>query len=269
MTSVLKYEAEGGILTLTLNRPEAHNALNPELLCRLVDALRDFESDPSLRVAILTGAGERAFCAGGDLGATLPLLSGDRRPADEWDQRLLDDPAVRTIAPLREEPLAKPVIAAVNGLCMAAGAEILLGTDIRIAAGHATFAWLEVRRGLIPFAGSLVRLPRHIPYCRAMELLLTGEAIDAREAERLGLVNHVVPAGEVLALARKIAARIAANGPVAVREIRRAVMQSAGIPLEEGFRLEDDGYRAVMATEDAREGPRAFMEKRAPVYRGK
>jgi enoyl-CoA hydratase len=269
MTSLLKYEVQDAIVTITFNRPDVHNALNPEMLCRLVDALNAFDQDPRLRVAILTGAGTEAFCAGGDLGKTLPLLSGESKPIDKWDQRLLDDPTVRTISPLRDAPISKPVIAAVNGFCMAAGAEILLGTDIRIAAEHARFAWPEVRHALIPFAGTAVRLPSNIAYCQAMELLLTGDAIDAQTALRIGLVNHVVPGEQVLPKARKIAAKIAANGPIAVQEIKRMAIQSVGLSLEQKFLLEDKSYDTVMATGDAREGPRAFMEKRVAVYRGK
>lgn len=269
MTSVLTQDIQGEVLTITLNRPEVRNSLDPELLCRLVDALDAFEADAQLRVAILTGAGTQAFCAGGDLGKTLPLFTGDRQPEDEWDRRALDDPRVRTIAPLREQPLSKPVIAAVNGVCMAAGAEMLLGTDVRIAASHAKFAWPEARHALIPFAGSLARLPRQISYAQAMELLLTGDTIDAEQALRLGIVNHVAPAEQLMPRAKQIAQRIAANGPLAVREIKRVIAQSSGLPLEEAFGLEDDGYRKVVASEDAREGPRAFMQKRAPVFHGK
>src|SRR5690606_18780313 len=147
--------------------------------------------------------------------------------------------------------------------------EILLGTDIRIAADHARFAWPEVRRALIPFAGTLVRLPRHIPYCQAMELLLTGDMIDADEARRMGLVNHVVPGDQVLPLARKIAKKMASVGPVAVREVKRMAFMADGLSLEEGFRLEDASCGKVGSTGDAREGPRAFIEKRQPTYRGK
>ncbi|MFZ6645918.1 enoyl-CoA hydratase/isomerase family protein [Undibacterium sp. TJN25] len=269
MTSVLKYEVEGSIATLTLNRPEVHNALDPELLCRFVDALADFDRNPQLRVAIITGAGAQAFCAGGDLGSTLPLLTGDRTPQNAWEQRLLDDPAVKTIAPLRERPINKPVIAAVNGLCMAAGAEIMLGTDIRVIAEHATVAWPEVRRGLIPFAGSLVRLSRHIPYCHAMELLLTGCVISAADALRMGLVNHVVPGEQVMTRAMEIAQKIAANAPLAVQQIKRVAIQADGSTLAAGFQMEEEGFRTVMGSADAREGARAFMEKRAPAYTGK
>jgi len=268
MSALLLSEASEGVLTLTLNRPEAHNALSPELICRLVDALDAFEADPGLQVAILTGAGTRAFCSGGDLGRTLPLFSGHRSPEDDWDRRLLDDPRTRALAPLREEPLSKPLIAAVNGVCVAAGAEMLLGTDIRIASSNASFGWPEARHALIPFAGTLARLPRQIPYCQAMELLLTGGTIDAERALSLGLINRVVPPEQVLPEARRIARQIAANGPLAVREIKRVARAAIGLPLDAGYALEDDSYRAIMDSADAKEGPLAFMEKRKPVFRG-
>ena len=208
----LRYDKRGAVATITFDRPEARNALTPEMICRLADAVRDFAADDALRVAILTGSGDKAFCAGGDLGLTLPLMTGARAPADDWDRRVLGDPLVAAASQLRGFPLDKPVIAAVNGACLAAGTEILLGTDIRIAAEHASFGLPEVTRGLVPFAGSMVRLPRQMPWCQAMELMLTGSTIAASEALRIGLVNHVVAAGDVMAKAQEIAERIARTG---------------------------------------------------------
>jgi enoyl-CoA hydratase len=146
---------------------------------------------------------------------------------------------------------------------------MVLGTDIRVAAAHASFGLPEVQRALIPFAGSTVRLPRQIPYALAMELLLTGRPMNASAALRCGLVNHVVPAGQVMDKAREIASQIAANGPMAVRAVKQTVMEASGLPLEVGYRLEDRAKREVFASGDAREGPRSFMEKRAPVYAGR
>ncbi|MAO49960.1 MAG: enoyl-CoA hydratase [Pusillimonas sp.] len=269
MAPVLITDVANGVLTITLNRPEARNALSPELLCRLVDAFDAFEADASLQVAILTGAGTQAFCSGGDLGTTLPLFSGARRPADEWDQRLLNDPRVRSVAPLREDPLCKPVIAAVNGVCVAAGAEILLGTDIRIATPQAVFGWPEVKHALIPFAGTLARLPRQVSWCQAMDLLLTGEMIGAEKALQLGLINEVVASEQLLERATQIARRVASNGPLAVREIKRVAREAQDQPLADAYALEDASYKAIMGSEDAQEGPRAFMEKRKPVFRGR
>ena len=268
MTALLS-ERRDGVLLLTLNRPEARNAISPEMACRMADAFTEFAEDDTLRVAILTGAGDRAFCSGGDLQLTLPLLTGARQPETEWDRRVLEEPEVMARSALREFDLVKPVIAAINGACLAGGMESVLATDIRIAAEHATFGLPEARRALIPFAGSLVRLPRQVPYCVAMEMLLVGEAMDARAAQAAGLVNHVLPADQVLPKAWEIARKIAANGPVAVQEIKRTVLASSGRTLEEGYALEDSAKDIVMASRDAREGPRAFMEKRKPEYEGR
>jgi enoyl-CoA hydratase len=267
MTTLL-YEKTRGVATITFNRPEARNALTPEMLCRLADAIQDFAADPSLRVAVITGAGDKAFCAGGDLATTLPLLTGDRSPSDHWDRRLLEDPLTSAASSLRDYPLNKPVIAAVNGACLAAGMELMLATDIRVVADHATFGLPEVTRALIPFAGSMARLPRQVAYCHAMELLLTGDSINAAEAFRIGLVNHVVRADEVHAKAEALARKIAANGPVAVQQVKQTVLNSSGLALAQAYRLEDDAKEVVMATEDAREGPRAFIGKRSPIYVG-
>lgn len=269
MSAPIRYEKDGAVATITLDRPPARNALSPEMLCRLADALVDVESDAAVRVAILTGAGDVAFCAGGDLATTIPLLTGKRAPADAWDRRLLDDPLVASASSLREFALSKPLIAAVNGACIAAGAELLLATDIRIAATHATFAWPEVSRGVIPFAGSMVRLPRQLSYCQAMELMLTGEPIDAAEALRIGLVNRVVEASALMAVARAMALRIAANAPLAVQQVKRTVRAATGLPLADGFRLEDEAKRIIFATDDAAEGPRAFVAKRPAVFCGR
>ncbi|MCK8779442.1 enoyl-CoA hydratase-related protein [Rhizobium sp. NTR19] len=262
-------ETRDGILLLTLNRPQARNAISPEMACRLSDAFAAFAEDPDQRVCILTGAGDKAFCSGGDLALTLPLLTGARKPETEWDHRVLDDPTVMSRSALRNFELNKPIIAAINGACLAGGMETMLATDIRIAASHATFGLPEAKRALIPFAGSLVRLPRQVSYCVAMEMLLVGDSLDAESARLAGLVNYVVPPEEVLPRAWALATKIAANGPVAVSEIKRTVLASSGRTLEEGYALEDAAKDRVMATSDAREGPRAFMEKRQPAYVGR
>lgn len=269
MSAPVRMDVEGAVATITLDAPATRNALTPQMLCLLADAVKAFAGDATLRVAIITGAGDRAFCAGGDLARTLPLMSGARAPEDAWDRRLLEDPDVLAASGLRDFPLDKPVIAAINGACMAAGFELMLGTDIRLCAEHASFALPEVKRGLIPFAGSLARLPRQVPYCVAMEWLLTGEAFPAADALRMGLLNRVLPAAELMPAARALAQGIAANGPVAVRAVKRTVSGSSGRPLEEAFALENAAKAEVMASEDAREGPRAFIEKRPPVYRGR
>ncbi|CAA2109144.1 enoyl-CoA hydratase/isomerase family protein [Variovorax paradoxus] len=268
MTGDIRYEKQGHVATITLERPEARNALTPRMLCLLADAFVDFRADAQLRVAILTGAGERAFCAGGDLATTLPLMTGDRAPADDFERRMLADPLVLAASSLRDFALHKPVIAAINGACMAAGFETMLGTDIRVAAAHASFGLPEVQRALIPFAGSMVRLPRQIGHARAMEFMLTGRPMDAQAALQCGLVNHVVPPERLMEKAREIALQIAGNGPLAVQAVKQTATEANGVPLDVGYRLEDRAKKAVFASADAREGPRAFMEKRSPGYTG-
>ena len=265
----LVYEKQEHIAVITLNRPQALNALTPEMVCRMSDALLDAQADAAVRAIVLTSAGGRAFCAGGDLGTMIPLLSGDRQAQDDWDKRVLEDADVMPVSSLCDSRLRKPIIAAVTGVCVAAGAELLLGTDLRVVSEDARFAWPEVKRGLIPFAGSLSRLPRQIPHSQAMALLLTGDAIDAAQALRMGLVNEVVQSGQVLPRAMELARVIAANAPLAVAEIKHAAEASVGVSFEQALRIEKDSYRRIMATEDAREGPRAFMEKRAPRYQGR
>lgn len=267
--ATLLYEKRDGVAYLRFNRPEVHNALDPETIVRLAEAWLDFEADDEARVAIITGSGEKAFCAGADLGKLIPLYTRAREPQDEWDRKVLEDRSIRNASLMRDHPIFKPVIAAVNGFCLAGGTELLQACDIRIAAEHATFGLTEVTRAIVPGAGSMVRLARQVPWCKAMEILLVGEHMSAQEAYRIGLVNYVVPMGELMPKAEEIARKIAANGPLAVRKIKEAVIRSSGLTLEEGFKIENEVAREVMASEDAKEGPRAFMEKRAPRYTGR
>jgi enoyl-CoA hydratase len=268
-TTPIVYEKRGHIALLTINRPEARNALTPEMLCRLADALTDFKEDSQLRVAILTATGAKAFCSGGDLALTLPLLGGTRQPENDWDKRLISDPTVMQISSLRNFSLYKPVIAAINGPCLAGGMELVLGTDIRIATENSIFGLPEVTRALIPFAGSMVRLPRQISYVHAMEMLLTGKAISSSEALTYGLINKVVSETDLLKVAFDYAQVISDNGPVALQAIKETVIRTSGLSFDEGYALEDVAKQMVFATEDSVEGPRAFMEKRTPIYKGR
>ena len=265
----LIYEKREGIAYLTLNRPEKRNALSPQMVVQLAEAWRDFRDDPEARVAILTGAGDVAFSAGADLGLLIPLLSGARQPEDDWDKRVLSDQAMVRSALLRGFELYKPVIAAVNGFALAGGAEIVQATDIRLAVPEASLGLSEVKRGLTPSGGSLVRLARQIPWAKAMEILLTGEPISAQEAQRIGLVNEIVPADRLLTRAEEIARTIAENGPLAVQACKEAVIRTSGLPLEEAFLIESECGERVLASQDAIEGPRAFIEKRKAVFQGR
>ncbi len=253
----LIYEKSGPIATLTLNRPEVHNAISMDMGRGLNDALEDFEADPELRVAILTGAGERAFCAGADLKTAIPQTT-----ASSGENR--GDPTKRPLS-----GITKPIIGAVNGLALAGGTEILLGTDIRIAAEHATFGLPEPKLGLVPFAGSHVRLPQQVPWAVAMEILLIGDPISAERALQIGLVNKVVPAGELMAEARRLAERLCENGPFAVRKIKETVLAAYNLSWDEAFTVESKISAEVLASDDAKEGPIAFAQKRRPVFKGR
>jgi enoyl-CoA hydratase len=259
-------EKDGAVLTVTLNRPEKRNAINCESMCRLYDAWRELDRDDELRVAILTGKGS-TFCAGMDLAEIGKMSSG--KAENEWIARALREPALIYGAWLKTYRPTKPVILAVEGFARAGGTEILQGTDIRVAGESAVFGVTEVQRGLFPMAGSTVRLRRQIGYAVAAEMLISGDDLPARRAYELGLVNHVVPDGQALAKAREIAARISQNGPLAVKAIVATLRETETLPEAEAFAIEQRHGMAVMASEDAREGPRAFLEKRAPVFRGK
>lgn len=266
--SVVLFEVRDHVALVTINRPEARNAVSPEVAVRLAEAWERVRDDDAVRVAVVTGAGDRAFCAGADLARLIPLISGARKAEDEWDHALARDPGISDRALLREFDTVKPVIAAVNGFAIAGGMEMLQATDIRVAAEDARFGLQEVKWGLFPISGSTVRLPRQIPYGAAMEILLTGDLIDARRAYEVGLVNRVVPKEKVLESALGIADKIVGNGPIAVREIRRSARSNLGLPEKQALRQELEIGRPVFATRDAREGPRAFVEKRKPRFEG-
>jgi enoyl-CoA hydratase len=268
MPAVL-FEKRDHIAFITFNRPEVHNAYNPETLVRLAEAWQEVARDDQIRAAIVTGAGKVAFSAGADLGRLIPLFTRARQPEDEWDEKLLANRRLGDTAILRGFDLDKPIIAAINGFCIAGGMELIQACDLRVASETASFGLQEVKWAIIPAAGSLARLPRQIPYCKAMEILLTGNRIDAAEAWRIGLVNYVVPPQDVMPRALELAETIAANGPLAVRAIKQAVRRCSGRPLDEAFKIENECARPVMQSEDAKEGPRAFMQKRKPAYHGR
>jgi enoyl-CoA hydratase len=255
MPPTMRYERRDRVAIITINRPDAMNAFTAEMLRAMDAAFADFSADPELWVAILTAAGEKTFSAGMDLKEAIPLLQGgDELGYGDHTKRPFSD-------------VFKPIIAAVNGFCIAGGLEFLQGTDIRIAAEHATFGLGEVRWGIIPTGGSHVRLPRQIPWAVAMELLLTGKPIDAKRAYDIGLVNRVVPAGELMPTALEWADTICKNGPLAVRTAKEIAVRALG--LEAGFVLEKALGARVFGSEDAVEGPRAFAEKRPPRFTGR
>ena len=252
-------ERRGHVLIVTMNRPEARNALSGPMLALMREAWDQTDADPGIRVCVLTGAGG-AFCAGADLKAMTSAHPGDRFRGGGWDPSLLEPL-------LKGRRLTKPLIAAVEGPAIAGGTEILQATDIRVAGESARFGISEARWGLFPLGGSAVRLPRQIPYTVAADLLLTGRHIRAAEARDIGLIGHVVPDGQALAKALEIAEVIAANGPVAVRAILRTIRETEGLPENDAFAIEAKIGMSVFASEDAKEGPRAFAEKRRPGFR--
>jgi enoyl-CoA hydratase/carnithine racemase len=258
----IRYEQDGRIVTVTLNRPEAMNAIDPETHLELVEAWVRFRDDPEAWVAVLTGAGDRAFCAGADLKKLIPqAFAGGARGRDHNDYGLG--------GLTRGLEVWKPIVAAVNGHALAGGLELALACDLRVAAEHATFGLTETRWAIMPGAGGTQRLPRAVPLARAMEMILTAEPIDAREALRLGLVNAVVPGPEVVPAARRLAEKLCQRGPLAVRAAKEAVLRGLSLPLADGLRLEAFLSATLRGTEDAAEGPRAFAEKRPPVFRGR
>jgi enoyl-CoA hydratase len=264
----LLVERRDGVLILTMNRVEKKNALSPEMLVRLAEAWRGFRDDRATHVAILTGAGDTDFCAGGDLELTMPLVTGARQPETDWDRRLLADMTQFTDAILRGFALYKPVIAAVNGSALGGGTEMANACDLRVAAEHAVFGTPEAKVGLLPGGGSISRLPRQIPWAKAMEMLLIGDPFSATDALAMGLVNYVVPRERLMDKALELAAKLAANGPLAVRKIKEGVVRSSGLPLDQALAIENEVSAAVLTSKDAREGPRAFKEKRKPRFIG-
>lgn len=254
-------ERDGPVLTVTLNRPAARNAFSGEMLVRAYDAWKELDEDPELRVGILTGAGGH-FCSGMDLKALGSSMS------DDWSSRMAEDSDLHWKALLRHFRPSKPLIAAVEGYCVAGGTEILQATELRVAGESAQFGIAEVRRGLFPLGGSTVRLQRQIAFTNAADLLLTGRLISASEAKDMGLIGHVVPDGQALAKAHELADLISANGPIAVRTVLASMRATADLSVEDGLAKELELGWPVFATSDAKEGPTAFAEKRPPNFTG-
>jgi enoyl-CoA hydratase len=263
------YSKEGYVATVVMNRPEVKNALNGEMLVRLADAWQDINDDPQIRAAILTGAGDDAFCAGADLDRLVGMMQGKRPPETDFDKRIIEDFTLIYKGLLRSYDVLKPLIAAVRGYCIAGGSEILQATDIRVAATTSRFAIAEVKHSLFPMGGSTVRLPRQIPYCRAMEILLAGEQFSAADALQWGLINKVVPEGDVMKEARRYADVIAENGPLAVQAVKRSVLAALGRPTAEGLQSEHEIGVPVAMSADAKEATKAFKEKRRAVFHGR
>jgi enoyl-CoA hydratase len=260
-TEHLLVERVGHTLVVTMNRPEAKNALSQAMLVGMADAWVELDEDDDLRCAVLTGSGG-SFCTGMDLKAAASDHEGPNPYAERW----ATDPDLHWKALLRHYRLRKPLIAAVEGHAVAGGTEILQATHLRVAGESATFGVFEARRGLFPVGGSTVRLQRQIGYTNALEMLLTARAYTAAEAKDIGLIGHVVPDGEAMTTAMELAELIAANGPLAVEAILRSVHETASMSEEDGLVREFEIGWPIFATNDAKEGPRAFAEKRSPVW---
>ena len=254
-------DLQGHTLIVTMNRPEARNALSGEMLAIMEQAWERANADPEVRVVILTGAGGY-FCAGADLKAM-----SSSSPSDKFESGEFDPSVIKSL--LKGFRLTKPLIAAVEGPAIAGGTEILQGTDIRVAGESAKFGVSEARWSLYPMGGSAVRLVRQIPYTVAAELLLTGRHIKAPEAKELGLIGHVVPDGQALAKAHEIADLIAANGPLAVQAILKTMRDSEGKHEDDCWKDDARVGAAVFSSDDAKEGPKAFLEKRPAQFVGR
>ena len=253
------YKKEGKIAIFTIDREGALNSMNVQAARELHEAMVDFRDDPDLWVGIITGAGERAFCAGADIKDMLPFMK----------ENLQNKPWAMPDTHMRGLELWKPLIAAVNGMALGGGLEMALACDIRIASEKARFGVPEVNLGLIPGWGGTQRLPRMVPWCKAAELLLMGRPIDAQEAYRIGLVNIVVPPEAVMSTAREWAEVICQAGPLAVRAAKQAMVRGSSMTLEDGLRLENALEAYALSTEDFIEGTTAFVEKRKPDFKAK
>lgn len=255
----VEFEVEKGIATITINRPDVHNAMDADVYAGLSEAWHRVRDDRDIRVAVITGAGDRSFSAGADL-KTFITNPGDLSGFWEtWRGLLLN----------RGLEMWKPVIAAVNGYCLGGGMTLLLATDIRIAVAHATFGLSEVKRGLLPANGGTQRVLEQLPYPVAMEMLLLGDRFDAATAERWGLVNRVVEPADLMPTAMDYAGRLAELPPLALQACKELAVRARDMDRPTGLRLEQTMLRMLQFTEDAQEGLAAFSERRDPVYEGR
>ncbi len=255
---VIEYVKEGKLAIFTILRPEVYNALNMAAINELRETMTAFQDDPDVLVGIITGAGDKAFCAGADIKDTLSFIKEHRHTPGDFPPSLM-----------RGLNIWKPLIAAINGLALGGGLELALACDIRIAADSARFGLPEVGLGLLPGWGGTQRLTRTVPLAKALELVLMGTIITAEEACRIGLVNKTVPHEELMPTAREWAGIIAEKAPLATQAVKQAMLRGLGMNLEEGMKLEQALLGELMGTDDFEEGIKAFSEKRKPDYRGR
>jgi len=264
----LLIENRDGALWAIFNRPDVFNSISTRMACELADMWELARNDSSVRLVVLTGAGDRAFCSGGDLKQLIPLLTGAATAKDDYDRRFLQ-PGFAEAITTRDNSFCKPIIAAVNGAAIGGGCELTVASDIRIAASTARFGLSEPKVGIVAGAGTAVRLPRQVPWCLAMEFLLTGEIVTAQAALDMGLINRVVEPDQLMFEVQKVVDRLLDNAPLALQTIKRIALDSSGVSLQQGFEIEARELAKILSTEDAREGPRAFAEKRKPRFIGR
>jgi len=266
----IHYEADDHVAVITIDRPETRNALDMYHFRDLAASWRRFKDDDAIWIAIITGVDD-AFMSGADLKTFIPQVTELQKQIAAGDVKEVDGCRLSdsVYAVLRNVKIFKPIIAAVGGPCVAGGMEMLGGVDIRIATPDATFGVMEPKRGLFAGGGTTVRLPRQLNFPAAMEFLLTAERFPAQRALELGLINEIVPREQLMDRAKEWAARINANAPLAVQATKESVLRGLALDLEEAYKLEQQISSQVFQTEDAKEGPKAFAEKRAPVWQGK
>lgn len=252
------------IYKVTLNRPEKRNAVNPALQEAAWKATQRFKDDDALWIMLLTGSGDKAFCAGADL---QELILGGMSGA--YDPHEIGLTTAGFLGLTRHFDCYKPIVVAVNGFCLAGGTEVMLACDLRIAADHAKIGLTETKWAILPGAGGTQRLPRSVTMARAMEIILMAEPISAQTALEWGLINKVVPGAQLQEEALKWCEALLERGPLALRNAKRAMIEGMSLPLKEGMKLESKMFMELQQTEDAKEGPMAFMQKRKPQFQGK
>lgn len=268
MTDCLIVEDDGPVRILTLNRPDAHNAISPELIVRLDKACEEAKDDPSVRAVVIASSGTKTFCAGGDLKLMIPLVTGARKAEDDFDRVTIDlMKASDRPFPIQGD-IGKPLIAAIEGAALGGGLELVLACDMIVAGRDARFGAPEATVGAYP-ARITFMLPQRLPYSIAAKMLLSGALLDASDAEKYGLVSDLVDVGQAQSVAVKVAHRIASNAPISVQSARQVARAAIGTDRNDLAELDQKMTGRVYRSEDAREGPRAFAERRKPEFKGK
>jgi enoyl-CoA hydratase len=260
-------ETKGHVAHLKFDRPEARNAYTPEMIVKMAEILDEINGNNDIWLVVLGSTTPGIFCSGADLKLTIPLLNGARDPQDKYDHRILDDVQLFRKGTLKAKDTDRPIIAAIDGFCLAGGFEAVMSTDIRVATRRSTFALPEVTHGVVAWGGGTSKLAKQIPYAKAMEMNLTGRRFSASEMLELGFLNAMVEEHQLEAKVEEYAQLILSNAPLAVRAAKMSVKACVGKPMEEALDIEQTMTEHIRKTKDAREGPRAFKEKRRPQWR--